>query len=115
MTIIILATSIIALLMLNYYAHVTTESITINRFWALKAKQYKMSDVMNIDQVLSNKKEAGRISRCPHYAVTFNDGQLLSFDGDCFNYDLDQQKELMNFISKHSGIPITTKNPYPQK
>ncbi len=99
----------------DYYIGVRSNEIIVNEFFGFTKKIYPYDEVAEIKLIKSQKRKNGGISRKESHEIIFNDGYVLSFEGDNYNLSKDKESEIINFIAQKSGKGIQIIDPYPKR
>jgi hypothetical protein len=103
-----------AFLLLDSYVRVTESKIGVNSFFGVGEKEYAYDEVAHLRLVKSFKAPKGNIVRKPYFVIGFSDGAEYSFKRTQHETGLQEQKEIVHFISGRTKKDVQIDDPYPQ-
>ncbi|MCC6487419.1 MAG: hypothetical protein IT364_07950 [Candidatus Hydrogenedentes bacterium] len=97
----------------DYYTRINDSGMDINSLFSFGTHHRDYSEIRELREVLSFKAPAGNIVRDPYHELEFNDGKTWSFRDNVFQEEGYTEKDVFQYLSEKSGIPITAQNPFP--
>jgi hypothetical protein len=101
-------------LSLDSYARITNSSFIINRFFSVGEAEYRFGEIEALELTKSFKAPNGNIVRKPYYSIEFVDNTSYNFHKSLHDLSVEQQAEIINYISGITGSEISVIDPYPR-
>ena len=100
------------LLTINHYVLFTKSDLIINPFFTQTEVRLSYKYVEKLQYVKRFHNHYGDVRDRSYYQIVFLDGRVLKFNELLYTVSLSQQKQIMQFISQQTSIPIKSKGPF---